>query len=373
MNTGTSTARFGHPKIVGILLVACGLALSLVAAPAAWADTQVCQHVAWEKSYITKPTCTEAGVMLRTCVACGQSEQVSVEPTGHSRDRYGYCTKCDAKPMSLKEGTGKSLSEWEKVVRQELVKGWSSTKKVMNFPGQGVPIDALTEVRLEHRQARSDTSKDGVMSQKSSDMMVALDRWAVLDFGNEYDCVIDQETGIKYADNMVTTYKFTKKQIAKAEKVSKKVAAAAKKKGGATARMRYIHDWIIDNSVCLGYKSYDWKNYTAYGFTRDQIYGSTVTSGGSTAQLLSHHGVCWNYTLTFARICKAAGVSKVRIVMAPNHAFNAYKTSSGWRYTDVTWDDPISASRPGWEHGVVNHRYFMVTKKGLGSAEAHQF
>lgn len=334
---------------------------------------QVCNHV-W-KAWVHSPkyTCTTDGFKTRSCYRCNAVEREVTKAVGHNWSGIdGNCRNCGKEPASLLAATGKSLSTWEKEYASRIEKAMSQTKTSLVLPGKGAPIEAYWALNRKHNRMReAGLSRTGRLSQADTDALLRWDRLGVQTTGyNGY--VIDQETGIRYVKEITINYMFSRQEVAKAERICKKVATAAKRKGSTRARMQYIHDWIVNNSVYLGMKSSKWKSPAAYGYKNSNIYGGGVCqSGGSTLQLLTHNGVCWNYSLTFGRLCKAAGIKNIRIVKAPNHAFNAYKTSDGWRYVDATWDDPHNGK--GWELGVCRHTYFLCTKKGLGNYLAHQF
>lgn len=214
----------------------------------------------------------------------------------------------------------------------------------------------------------------GRASKENLDAMMIRDRYAIKIIQG-YALPCHTEYPVVFAD---ISYYFSASEVAKAEKTVSKVAAKAKAVKGRSNRIKYIHDWVVRNAVYTGYKSPVWKKCSYYG-----VPASKVNNAGSTAQLLSHRGRCYSYTMTFLRICKAAGVEDVTYTACKAkskgewtaHAIAAVKDKTGaegkWRYIDATWDDPAYRTPSGKkaEYDKVTYKYYMksksyMTKKG---------
>lgn len=210
-------------------------------------------------------------------------------------------------------------------------------------------------------------SELGRVSHEKCDAMLICDRYAIKNIQG-YALPCHSEYPVIAAD---ISYYFTAAEVAKADKIVAKVAKKAKAVKGRGERIKYIHNWVVRNAAYTGHKSPVWKKSSAYG-----VPASKVNHGGSTAQLLSHRGRCYSYTMTFLRICEAAGIEDVTYVACKaksrgtweGHAIAAVKDKAGaegkWRYIDVTWDDPLyrTASGKVSEYDRVTHKYYMRTR-----------
>lgn len=207
----------------------------------------------------------------------------------------------------------------------------------------------------------------GRACKENYDAMMVRDRYAIKGIQG-YALPCHTEYPVVSAE---IEYYFSASEVAKAEKVVDKVAKKAKAVKGRSGRIKYIHDWVARNAVYTGLKSPVWKKSSYYG-----VPASKVNHAGSTAQLLSHRGRCYSYTMTFLRICKAAGIGDITYTACEvkangtwgTHAIAAVKDKAGaegkWRYIDVTWDDPLYHTAGGKiaEYNKVAYKYYMKSK-----------
>lgn len=125
---------------------------------------------------------------------------------------------------------------------------------------------------------------------------------------------------------------------------AQKVIADAKKAGSGYNQLKYVHDWIVNNTVYMSsgplYKS------EADGAV---VYGKALCEGYSKAfmyfaQSLGYECVC---------ISGYAGES---------HMWNMVKLDGNWYHVDVTWDDPVTASG----ENMLRYDYFMISDSTIG-------
>lgn len=117
------------------------------------------------------------------------------------------------------------------------------------------------------------------------------------------------------------------------------VIAEAEQFGNDYDRLKYIHDWIVNNT------SYN-QNGPLYKSEADGpvVYGSAL---------------CEGYSKAFMYMAQAMGYECVCIAGVSGggpHMWNMVKVGGLWYHVDVTWDDPISSSGP-----MLRYDYFLVS------------
>lgn len=117
------------------------------------------------------------------------------------------------------------------------------------------------------------------------------------------------------------------------------VISEAEQLGSDYERLKYIHDWIVNNTTYT-------KNGPLYKSEADGpvIYGSAL---------------CEGYSKAFMYMAQAMGYECVCIAGVSGggpHMWNMVKMDNAWYHVDATWDDPISSSGP-----VLRHDYFLVS------------
>lgn len=85
--------------------------------------------------------------------------------------------------------------------------------------------------------------------------------------------------------------------------------------------------------------------------------------------IVNKTAVCEGYALTYADLLRECGIySQYATSETAAHAWNAVEVEDGvFYYVDVTWDDPSMESRDGDQDvsGFVRHTYFMLTREEL--------
>ena len=127
------------------------------------------------------------------------------------------------------------------------------------------------------------------------------------------------------------------------EATTQSVIAEAEQMGSDYERLKYIHDWIVNNT------SYS-NNGTA---SRNEADGPVVYG----------QAVCEGYSKAFMYLAQSLGYECVCIAgyADGDHMWNMVKVGDAWYHVDVTWDDPISSSGP-----VLRYNYFLVSDSTIG-------
>lgn len=163
--------------------------------------------------------------------------------------------------------------------------------------------------------------------------------------------------GITYISTIKFNYFLTKTQVAANIKTINSIAAKAKKVGASnSARIKYVHDYLVKNTAYS----------TAYSSKWAKISSSLAhTSYGC---LQKHRAYCDGYSLAFIEICKVLGISGTSVVacLAPSGGGHAI-AKIGSYYYDVTWDDPVLNGKDKGTKASVSHTYYKRSKTWLKS------
>lgn len=135
--------------------------------------------------------------------------------------------------------------------------------------------------------------------------------------------------------------------ISKSDKAAKQVISAFSDKTGKYEKIKYIHDYIIEN--------------TAY-----------VNNGGNSSaydSLVKGEAKCDGYAHAFDYLCAKAGIRSVTVSGSSvnrsgemeYHAWNKVYYNKKWYNVDVTWDDPESDLIEN-----ISYKYFMISDKVIG-------
>lgn len=163
-----------------------------------------------------------------------------------------------------------------------------------------------------------------------------------LTLGSGYSYSYDTATGdvvsvsINYGRSSVPSEQF--------EATSQSVIAEAQQMGSDYERLKYIHDWIVNNT------SYS-NNGTA---SRNEADGPVVYG----------QAVCEGYSKAFMYFAQSLGYECVCVAgyADGDHMWNMVKIGDTWYHVDVTWDDPISSSGP-----TLRYNYFLIGDSTIGS------
>lgn len=113
-------------------------------------------------------------------------------------------------------------------------------------------------------------------------------------------------------------------------------------------KVRVIHDFIIKNTI------YDVE--AATNPTNVQNSSDVFQARGV---FYNKKAVCAGYTRAFMMMARAAGVESLYIGSEElNHSWNYVLGDEGWKFIDVTWDDPV----PDQEN-EINDRYIKMSKE----------
>jgi len=117
------------------------------------------------------------------------------------------------------------------------------------------------------------------------------------------------------------------------------VISAAQQFGSDYDRLKYIHDWLVNNTT-----------YTQNGSLSESEADGPVVYGKA---------LCEGYSKAFMYMAQEMGYECVCIAGTSGggpHMWNMVKLGGSWYHVDVTWDDPVSSSGP-----ILRHNYFLVS------------
>lgn len=156
-----------------------------------------------------------------------------------------------------------------------------------------------------------------------------------------------------YKRNSVTlklSYRYKKesyeKMTAAYEKETQKVLSKFTEDTSTYAKIKYIHDYIIKNTV-----------YDLESATNNTVYGT----------LVKNKGKCDGYAKTFSYMCGQAGIRTVTVIGDDKeddsdymHMWNKVYYNKKWYNVDVTWDDPVGNMTEN-----LQYDFFMVSDNAL--------
>lgn len=141
------------------------------------------------------------------------------------------------------------------------------------------------------------------------------------------------------------------------ENAADSIVRNAKAQGGIFYQVRYVHDYIIDN--------------TTYDSEALELVASGENYGllnASTAYgcLVENRAVCSGYSAAFQLVMKKMGiecgrVNGTRISESGTHQWNYLCLDGEYYFIDVTWDDPIKSD--GQESRT--YEYFLISDTDL--------
>ncbi|MCR5186745.1 MAG: hypothetical protein K6D97_06495 [Clostridia bacterium] len=126
--------------------------------------------------------------------------------------------------------------------------------------------------------------------------------------------------------------------------IALKILAKAPK--SSYERIKYIYDYIIDN--------------TEYGTP------SSHTNQDIRSVFLEHKSVCAGYSKAFKYLCDEAGIECIYVTgKADNgdHAWNAVRLNGQWYWVDCTWGDPVYSGNIDYDN--KNYVYFFADDRLL--------
>lgn len=120
----------------------------------------------------------------------------------------------------------------------------------------------------------------------------------------------------------------------------KSVVDAAKSQFSDYAKLKYIHDWIVNNT-----------DYTLTGPAYKSEADGAVVYGKA---------LCEGYSKTFMYMAQELGFDCICVVGNANdsaHMWNMVKLDGSWYHVDVTFDDPIMSNGSK----MLSHDYFLLS------------
>lgn len=161
-----------------------------------------------------------------------------------------------------------------------------------------------------------------------------------------YNVYITNAEGAKYLANGF----YSKEQIeqcqAQIEQVKNEVMAGVS--GNTENKIKYIHDYIVDNL------SYD------ETISKDNIYNLY-------GALANKECVCEGYAKALKYLLDEAGVDNVIVIgtgtnskgQTENHAWNYAAIDGNWYAIDSTWDDPVIQGWGGGSSSKYKYKYYL--------------
>ena len=139
------------------------------------------------------------------------------------------------------------------------------------------------------------------------------------------------------------------------------VSNAVKSETDNVKKVKYIHDYIINNA------KYSFK---ADGTTPDDSsYAHNILG-----IIINKKGVCESYTELFQLLLIKNGINCVKVTgkgitngNPEDHAWNYAEVDGAWYAFDVTWDDPVSSSGKD----TITHKYFGKGSKNQDFMNSH--
>ncbi|MBD5128929.1 MAG: hypothetical protein HDT43_03240 [Ruminococcaceae bacterium] len=127
------------------------------------------------------------------------------------------------------------------------------------------------------------------------------------------------------------------------EAAAQSVIAEAQQMGSDYERLKYIHDWLVNNTT-----------YTNNG---------TASRNEADGPMVYGQAVCEGYSKAFMYLAQSLGYECVCVAgyADGDHMWNMVKMGGNWYHVDVTWDDPISSSGP-----MLRYNYFLVSDSTIG-------
>ena len=167
-----------------------------------------------------------------------------------------------------------------------------------------------------------------------------------LELGSGYSYSYSITNGQKLMKTVKIDYSRKSSDVpqSKFESTARDVLAAAKAQPNDYERLKYVHDWIVNNTVYL-------KGDTYYESEADGpvIYGKAICEGYSKAFMY------FAQSMGFDCVCVIGGAGGV------DHMWNMVKLDGQWYNVDVTWDDPVMSDGSQ----TLRYNYFLISDSEL--------
>ena len=147
-----------------------------------------------------------------------------------------------------------------------------------------------------------------------------------LELGSGYTFSYAQSDGLKKMKLIQIDYGRSPSQIRRSEfeETAREVLANAQSQSSDYEKLKYIHDWIVNNTV--------YSNTNA-------LYESEADG-----PVVYGKALCEGYAKAFMYFAQSMGFECVCVAGASNgvdHMWNMVKLDGQWYHVDVTWDDPV--------------------------------
>lgn len=122
------------------------------------------------------------------------------------------------------------------------------------------------------------------------------------------------------------------------------VLEAARAQSSDYERLKYVHDWIVENTV-----------YSKTGAVYESEADGPIVYG---------QALCEGYSKAFMYFAQSLGypcICSVGTANLENHMWNMVKIGGSWYNVDVTWDDPTNPNGAQ----TLRHDYFLINDAQL--------
>lgn len=124
------------------------------------------------------------------------------------------------------------------------------------------------------------------------------------------------------------------------ESTAENVLANARAMSGDYEKLKYVHDWIVNNTV--------------------YIYADTHYESEADGPVVYGKAICEGYSKAFMYFAQSMGYECVCVRGAAggvDHMWNMVKLNGQWYHVDVTWDDPVMSDGSQ----MLRHKYFLIS------------
>ena len=131
-----------------------------------------------------------------------------------------------------------------------------------------------------------------------------------------------------------------------------KLAAGISADGGEVETVRRIHD-----AVCARV-TYD---YAAAFTVESSLYPAAFSAYGAA---VNGRAVCEGYAKLFQLLCARFGIAATAVIGqagGDSHMWNAVRIQSNWYYMDLTWDDSVDQTPPGYSYYALTEAELSAT------------
>ena len=124
------------------------------------------------------------------------------------------------------------------------------------------------------------------------------------------------------------------------DRITQGVLAGAQAMPSDYEKLKYVHDWIVNNTVYL--------------------YANTDYESEADGPVVYGRAICEGYSKAFMYFAQSMGFECVCVVGSAggvDHMWNLVKLNGQWYHVDVTWDDPVMSDGSQ----MLRHKYFLLS------------